>query len=164
MEQVIQNKIFNAKAQIAEIQAREDNWFGDNFWCNGVRGRICLGLTAAATIIAFIFSLFFVDNIAYVFLTAFIAFVVSVFALVSIIPVDESFNRDYARWRLHLGEARKELIEYTLDARIHEGDVSYSGDWNELTIERDNAFEKIMARIVDHGETEAVETKPFLNG
>ena len=161
MEQVIQNKIFNAKSEIAEVRARESKWMGDGVF-NGLRDRVHFGLMIAATIITFIVSLFVVDGIGSVFLNAGIAFLVS-FVVVgaALIGVDDSFHAASARYNLI--EARKALIEDTLGGRVHEGYVFSSGTWTELTIERDNVFEKVMVRIVEHGETEAVEMKAFVN-
>lgn len=162
MDQVIQNKIFNAKSEIAEVQANMDKWMGDDFRFNGLRVRIHFGLMIAATIITFIVGLFVTDGIAHVFLNAGIACGVSFMVVGTfLMTVDDSFHSGNARYNLL--EARKALIEDTLDARVHEGCVHSSGIWTELTIERDNTFEKVMVRIVDHGETETVETKAFVN-
>lgn len=162
MEQVIQNKIFNAKSEIAEVQARMDKWMGDDFRFNGLRDRIHFGLMIAATIITFIVSLFVADGILYAFLNAGIAFGASFMVVGAfLMTVDDSFHSDNTRY--HLFEARKALIEGTLDARVHEGGVHSSGTWTELTIEHEDVFEKIMVRIVECGETETVETKGFAN-
>lgn len=120
MEQVIQNKIFNAKSEIAEVQARMDKWMGDDFRFNGLRDRIHFGLMIAATIITFIVSLFVADGILYAFLNAGIAFGASFMVVGAfLMTVDDSFHSDNTRY--HLFEARKALIEGTLDARVHEG-------------------------------------------
>ena len=161
MEQVIQNKIFNAKSEIAEVQARENKWMGDGVF-NGLRDRVHFGLMAIATVITFIVSLFVVDGIGNVFLNAGIAFGVSFMVVGTfIMTVDDSFHSGNARFNLL--EARKALIEDTLDARVHEGAVHSLDFWTELTVERDDVFEKVMVRIVEHGETETVETKAFAN-
>ena len=161
MEQVIQNKIFNAKSEIAEVQKREDKWMGDGVF-NGLRDRIHLGLMIAATIITFIVSLFVVDGIVDAFVNAGIAFGVSFMVVGGVLmTVDDSFHANSARYNLI--EARKALIEDTLNARVHKGAVHSSGFWTELTIERDDVFEKVMVRIVENGETETVETKHLVN-
>lgn len=162
MEQVIQNKIFNAKSEIAEVQKRADKWMGNGVF-NGLRDRVHFGLMIAATIITFIVSLFVVDGIVDAFVNAGIAFGVSFMVVgTALMTVDDSFHTDNNA-RYHLFEARKALIEDTLNARVHKGAVHSLDFWTELTVERDDVFEKVMVRIVEHGETETVETKDIVN-
>lgn len=162
MDQVIQNKIFNAKSEIAEIQKRENKWHGDDFRFNGLRDRIHFGTMIMATIATFIISLFVADGIGSAFGNALIAFVAS-FMVVGVVlaDVDDSFSIDIPRYKLI--EAHKELIETTLNARVHKGYVFSSGNWNEITLERDDVFEKVFVRIVKNGDTETVEMKDFVN-
>lgn len=167
MDRVIQDKIFNAKSEIDEVQASRDKWMGDAFHFNGLRDRIHFGLMITATVITFIVSLFVADGIGSVFLNTGIAFVVS-FVVVGFFLsiVDDSFPA-CGKAREDLFKSRMDLIEGTLDARVHEGVPSWgvhsSETWTEFTIERDNVLEKIMVRIIECGETETVETKAFVN-
>lgn len=162
MDQVIQNKIFNAKSEIAEIQERENKWHGHDFRFSGMRDRVHFGTMIAAAIITFIISFFVVDSTLNAFMNSAIAFG-GAFMVVgtALTGVDDSFNTDLPRYNLI--EARKSLIEKTLDARIHEGRVFSADTWTELTIERDDKFEKVFVRTVNNGDTETVEMKDFVN-
>jgi len=160
MDQVIQNKIFNAKSEIAEADQAANNWMYNGAW-GGLRNRIHFGSMIVASVIGFILGTIFMNGFENLMAAGAAASAAFFLVGTALTAVDDSFGAHTAHYNLI--EARKALIEDALDARVHKGYVNSSGTWNEFTIERDDVFEKIMVRIVENGETETVETKDFVN-